>query len=157
MARRHAAVKRPPQPDARYGNPVLGKFVNAMMWDGKKSVSESLLYGALDLISSKSPGKDPCDIFHAALSNVRPSFEVRSRRVGGATYAVPVPVSPLRSQALAIRWILAAARARSEKTMVEKLAFELSSAAEETGSAFKKKTDTHRMAAANQAFAHYRW
>lgn len=157
MARRHAAEKRLPKPDVRYGNPIFGKFINVMMWDGKKSISESVLYGALDIIRSRVTGKDPCDVFHSALSNVRPSVEVRYRRVGGATYPVPVPVSPLRSQALAIRWLLTAARARSEKTMMERLALEIVGAADETGVAFKKKTDTHRMAAANQAFAHYRW
>jgi small subunit ribosomal protein S7 len=156
MSRRHAAEKRPVQPDSKYKDPVIGKFVNSMMWEGKKSLAESILYAAFDQIAKKS-GKDPCEVFHGAISNVKPSVEVRSRRVGGATYAVPVPVRPERSQALAIRWIIHAARGRSEKTMVERLVVELSNAAEKTGTAFKKTTDTHKMAAANQAFAHYRW
>jgi small subunit ribosomal protein S7 len=154
MARRRAAEKRTVQPDPRYGSLVFSKFINSLMWDGKKSVAESIFYGALDLIGTHQDG---ADMFYKALSNVKPSVEVRSRRVGGATYPVPIPVSPDRSQALAIRWIIDAARSRSDKTMIERLAAEIKSAVDEGGTAVKKRVDTHRMAAANQAFAHYRW
>lgn len=152
MSRRHAAEKRKVQPDCRYGSIVFSKFINALMWDGKKSVSESIFYGALDLIGSYAQ-----EVVHSAIANVKPSVEVRSRRVGGATYPVPIPVSAHRGQTLAIRWLIAASRKRSEKTMMQRLTKELKEAAEETGAAVKKRVDIHKMAAANQAFAHYRW
>lgn len=154
MARRRAAVKRPVQPDSRYGNPVFGKFINALMWEGKKATAESIFYGALDSIGTKQDG---VEALNRAIANVKPSVEVRSRRVGGATYPVPVPVSPHRAQALALRWLINAARSRSEKTMIERLAAEIKGACDETGAAVKKRVDIHKMAAANQAFAHYRW
>ena len=154
--RRRAAVKRLHQPDTRYGNIILGKLVNCLFWDGKKQVAEKILYDAMDLIQS-SGSQDPCEVVLGAISNVKPSMEVRSRRVGGATYAVPMPVNPVRSQSLAIRWIIHEARKRSEKTMSARLAEEIKSAFERKGAAMKKHDDTHRMAEANKAFAHYRW
>lgn len=156
MSRRHAAEKREVMPDAKYGDRVLAKFITCLMVDGKKSVAESIVYGALDTIESRSGG-DPLKTFREALDNVRPGVEVRSRRVGGATYQVPVEVRSDRAQALAIRWLIASARARSETTMVGRLSNEFSDAAENRGSAVKKREDTHRMAEANRAFAHYRW
>ena len=156
MARRRAAEKREVLPDAKFGDPVLTKFMNAIMLAGKKSVAERIVYGAMEKMQSRA-GRDPLELFHAALDNVKPSLEVRSRRVGGATYQVPVEVRPSRRQALAIRWIIDIARKRSEKTMVDRLAGELMDAANGRGAAFKKREDTLRMAEANRAFSHYRW
>ena len=156
MSRRHQADKRQVMPDAKYGNIIITKFVNSMMKDGKRSVAESIFYGALDDVQKRS-GQDPVEVFEKALENIKPQVEVRSRRVGGATYQVPVEVRPERAQALAIRWIIGQARARGEKGMRSRLMGELMDAAAERGNAFKKKEDIHRMAEANRAFAHYRW
>jgi small subunit ribosomal protein S7 len=156
MARRRAAEKREVLPDPKYGDPVLSKFMNAIMLAGKKSVAERIMYGAMDKMQSRA-SRDPLEMFHAALENVKPTLEVRSRRVGGATYQVPVEVRPSRRQALAIRWIIDIARKRSEKSMVDRLAGELMDAANGRGAAFKKREDTLRMAEANRAFSHYRW
>jgi small subunit ribosomal protein S7 len=156
MARRRAAEKREVLPDAKYSDPVLTKFMNAVMNDGKKSVAERIVYGALDKIQARA-SRDPLEMFHAALDNVKPTLEVRSRRVGGATYQVPVEVRPSRRMTLAIRWIIDVARKRSEKSMVDRLAAELMDAANGRGAAFKKREDTLRMAEANRAFSHYRW
>ncbi|WP_349368475.1 30S ribosomal protein S7 [Salinarimonas sp.] len=156
MSRRHRAEKREINPDPKYGDLVLSKFMNSIMYDGKKSNAESIVYGAFDLVESRAK-TDPLEIFKAALENVAPAIEVRSRRVGGATYQVPVEVRPERRQALAIRWLITAARARNDKTMVERLSAELMDAAANRGSAVKKREDTHRMAEANRAFSHYRW
>jgi small subunit ribosomal protein S7 len=156
MARRRAADKREVLPDPKYGDPVLSKFMNAIMLAGKKSVAERIVYGALDKMQSRA-GRDPLEMFHSALENVKPTLEVRSRRVGGATYQVPVEVRPSRRQALAIRWIIEIARRRSEKSMIDRLAGELLDAANARGAAFKKREDTLRMAEANRAFSHYRW
>jgi small subunit ribosomal protein S7 len=156
MSRRRAAVKREILPDAKFGDSVLAKFMNCLMYEGKKSVAERIVYGALDRISRRS-GQDPLRVFHDALDNVRPVVEVRSRRVGGATYQVPVEVRPDRSQALAIRWLIASSRGRSENTMEERLSGELLDAAGNRGVAVKRREDTHRMADANKAFSHYRW
>jgi small subunit ribosomal protein S7 len=156
MSRRHAAEKREVNPDAKYGDMVLSKFMNSLMLQGKKSVAERTVYGAFDRIEGKMR-QDPVKVFHEALANVKPDVEVRSRRVGGATYQVPVEVRSERGQALAIRWIIAAARARSENTMTERLSGELMDAASKRGTAVKKREDAHRMAEANKAFAHYRW
>jgi small subunit ribosomal protein S7 len=156
MARRRAAEKREVLPDAKYGDPVLTKFMNAVMNDGKKSVAERIVYGALDKMQARA-SRDPLEMFHAALDNVKPTLEVRSRRVGGATYQVPVEVRPSRRMTLAIRWIIDVARKRSEKSMVDRLAAELMDAANGRGAAFKKREDTLRMAEANRAFSHYRW
>src|SRR5579863_4404735 len=156
MSRRRAAVKREVHPDPKFGDPVVSKFMNCLMYEGKKSVAESIVYGAFDRMSKRS-GQDPLRVFHDALTNVRPAVEVRSRRVGGATYQVPVEVRPERSQALAIRWIIGSARDRSEHTMEERLSGELLDAANNRGAAVKKREDTHRMADANKAFSHYRW
>ena len=156
MSRRRAAVKREIQPDPKFGDVVVSKFMNCLMYEGKKSVAESIVYGALDTIESKTK-TDPLKVFEQALDNVMPSIEVRSRRVGGATYQVPVEVRTSRRQALGIRWIIAAARERSEKTMTERLSGELLDASNNRGNAVKKREDTHRMAEANRAFSHYRW
>jgi small subunit ribosomal protein S7 len=156
MSRRHAAERREVMPDPKFGDPVVSKFMSALMYEGKKSVAESILYGALDRIKSKT-GQDPLRVFHEALSHVRPQIEVRSRRVGGATYQVPVEVRNDRGQALAIRWLVGTARGRSENTMIERLSGELMDAANNRGSAVKKREDVHRMAEANKAFSHYRW
>jgi len=156
MSRRRAAVKRDVLPDAKFGDMVLTKFINSLMYEGKKSVAERIIYGAMDKIQG-SGGKDSLELFHEALDNVRPALEVRSRRIGGATYQVPTEVRSDRSQALAIRWLIIAARKRSEKTMVDRMSAELSDAANNRGSAVKKREDTHKMAEANRAFAHYRW
>ena len=156
MSRRHAAEKREIQPDAKYGDLVITKFMNALMLDGKKSAAEGIVYGAFDVIQKKS-GNDPIKVFHEAIENVRPSVEVRSRRVGGATYQVPVEVRSLRRQALAIRWLVDMARKRSENTMVARLSGELMDASAGRGAAVKKREDTHKMADANKAFSHYRW
>ena len=156
MSRRRAAEKREVLPDAKFGDIVISKFMNTLMERGKKSVAERVVYGALDEIESKLKA-DPVPAFHEALENVKPAVEVRSRRVGGATYQVPVEVRPDRRQALAIRWLLTASRARNEKTMVDRLLNELIDASNNRGNAVKKREDTHRMAEANKAFAHYRW
>jgi len=156
MSRRRAAVKREVLPDPKFGDLVVTKFMNCLMYQGKKSVAEGIVYGALERIAKRS-GQDPLRMFHDALNNVRPAVEVRSRRVGGATYQVPVEVRPDRSQALAIRWIIGGARDRSEHTMEERLSGELMDAANNRGTAVKKREDTHRMADANKAFSHYRW
>ena len=156
MSRRRAAEKREILPDPKYKDLVVAKFTNSLMYDGKKSVAESTLYGAFDLIKKKS-GQDPLKVFHDAIENVKPSVEVRSRRVGGATYQVPVDVRTSRRQALAIRWIVEQARDRSENTMTERLSAELLDAANNRGNAVKKREDTHKMAEANKAFSHYRW
>ena len=156
MSRRRAAEKREIIPDAKFGDPVVAKFINCLMVQGKKSAAERIVYSALDTINSRS-GQDSLSLFHDALDNVKPSVEVRSRRVGGATYQVPMEVRPNRRQALAIRWIIDTARGRSENTMMERLCNELLDAANNRGSAVKKREDTHRMAEANKAFSHYRW
>lgn len=156
MSRRHSAEKRVVNPDPKHSDLVLTKFMNAVMRDGKKSVAERIVYGALDRIEDKAKS-DPVSMFHQALENVMPAVEVRSRRVGGATYQVPVEVRTERRQALAIRWIINAARARNENTMVERLSGELLDAASNRGAAVKKREDTHKMADANRAFSHYRW
>lgn len=176
MSRRHAAEKRQILPDPKFGDMVLNKFMNNLMLDGKKSAAEKIVYGALDIMDEKgqaiatddtdtetegsatgAAGSKGLSIFHKALKKVRPQVEVRSRRVGGATYQVPVEVRSERAQALAIRWLIGAARKRSENTMIERLAGELLDAANDRGSAVKKRDDTHKMAEANKAFAHYRW
>jgi small subunit ribosomal protein S7 len=156
MSRRHSAEKREVNPDPKYSDLVITKFMNAVMSDGKKSVAERIVYGALERMEQKAKS-DPVAMFHQALDNVMPAVEVRSRRVGGATYQVPVEVRSERRQALAIRWIIAAARARNENTMVERLSGELLDAAANRGTAVKKREDTHKMADANRAFSHYRW
>ncbi len=156
MSRRHAAEKRQVLPDAKFKDLVVTKFMNALMKDGKKSAAERIVYGAFDLMQSKG-GQDPVQTFHEALTNVKPMVEVRSRRVGGATYQVPVEVRAERRQALAIRWLVEMSRKRSENTMVERLSSELLDAANNRGAAVKKREDTHRMAEANKAFSHYRW
>jgi small subunit ribosomal protein S7 len=156
MARRRAAEKREALPDPKYGDQVLTKFMNAVMLDGKKSAAERIVYGAMDKMQARA-ARDPLEMFHAALDNVKPTLEVRSRRVGGATYQVPIEVRPSRRLTLAIRWIIEVARKRSEKSMVDRLAAELMDAANARGAAFKKREDTLRMAEANRAFSHYRW
>ena len=156
MSRRHSAEKREVNPDPTFSDLVLTKFMNAVMKEGKKSVAERIVYGALDRMEQKEKS-DPVQMFHSALENVMPAVEVRSRRVGGATYQVPVEVRAERRQALAIRWIISAARARNENTMVDRLSMELIDAANNRGTAVKKREDTHRMADANRAFSHYRW
>ena len=156
MSRRHAAEKRQVLPDAKFKDLVVTRFMNALMKDGKKSAAERIVYGAFDLMLSKG-GQDPVQTFHEALTNVKPMVEVRSRRVGGATYQVPVEVRAERRQALAIRWLVEMSRKRSENTMVERLSSELLDAANNRGAAVKKREDTHRMAEANKAFSHYRW
>ena len=156
MSRRNRAPKREVLPDAVYGDKVLTKFINRLMLDGKKSVAEGIVYGALEIIEKRT-GNDPVKSFHEALDNVKPAIEVRSRRVGGATYQVPVEVRSARAQALAIRWLISAARKRNETTMVDRLSGELMDAANNRGAAVKKREDTHRMAEANKAFSHYRW
>jgi len=156
MSRRNEAPKREILPDPKYGNLRLAKFINIMMIDGKKAVSERVIYGALDLLKEKGAA-DPLEMMELALENVAPAVEVKSRRVGGATYQVPVEVRPVRRNALAMRWLIDAARKRGEKSMTLKLAGELSDAAEKRGAAVKKRDDVHRMAEANKAFSHYRW
>jgi small subunit ribosomal protein S7 len=156
MSRRHRAEKREINPDPKFGDLVVTKFMNAIMLDGKKSVAESIVYGAFDSVQGKSK-QEPLVVFHAALDNIAPHVEVRSRRVGGATYQVPVDVRPERRQALAIRWLIAAARKRNETTMIDRLSGELLDASNNRGSAVKKREDTHKMADANRAFSHYRW
>jgi small subunit ribosomal protein S7 len=156
MSRRHRAEKREIIPDAKFGDTVVSKFMNSVMYAGKKSVAEAIVYGALDQVERRAR-QDPVGVFHTALENVMPAIEVRSRRVGGATYQVPVEVRTERRQALAIRWLITAARGRNERTMVDRLSGELMDAANNRGNAVKKREDTHRMAEANRAFSHYRW
>src|SRR5262245_13946077 len=156
MSRRHRAEKREILPDPKFGNEVVTKFMNSVMYQGKKSVAEAIVYGAFDMIEGKTK-QNPLGVFEQALDNVMPTIEVRSRRVGGATYQVPVEVRSDRRQALGIRWLIVAARERNEKTMTERLSAELLDAANSRGNAVKKREDTHRMAEANRAFAHYRW
>lgn len=156
MARRKRDYKRKVLPDPKFGDKIVTKFVNAMMWDGKRNLSESIFYGALDTIHSRF-GREGKEIFQDALNNVRPLVEVRSRRVGGATYQVPTEVRPERRDALAIRWLVDNARNRSEKSMQEKLAAEFFEASQNRGNAVKKREEVHKMAEANRAFAHYRW
>jgi small subunit ribosomal protein S7 len=156
MSRRHRAEKREIIPDPKYGDVVVTKFMNSLMEEGKKSVAEHIVYGALGRIEQKAK-RDGLELFHEALNNVKPAIEVRSRRVGGATYQVPVEVRNERRQALAIRWIITAARGRNENTMEERLSGELLDAANNRGTAVKKREDTHKMAEANRAFSHYRW
>ena len=156
MSRRHSAEKREIIPDPKFHDIVVTKFMNSIMYEGKKSVAEQIVYGAFEIIEGKMKA-DPLPVFKTALDNVAPAIEVRSRRVGGATYQVPVEVRHERRQALAIRWLITAARGRNDKTMVERLSAELMDAANNRGNAVKKREDTHRMAEANRAFSHYRW
>ena len=156
MSRRRAAEKREILPDPKYKDLVVAKFTNSLMLDGKKSAAEKIIYGAFDIIEKKG-GQDPLKTFHDAIENVKPAVEVRSRRVGGATYQVPIEVRALRRQALAIRWIVDLSRNRSENTMIERLSGELLDASNNRGAAVKKREDTHKMAEANKAFSHYRW
>ena len=156
MARRRRPEKRIILPDPKYGDQVLSKFMNSVMLDGKKAVAEGIVYTALEVVEARAK-KDPIQVFHDALNNIKPGIEVRSRRVGGATYQVPVEVRTERGQALAIRWLITAARNRSENTMSARLSGELLDASNNRGNAVKKREDTHRMAEANRAFSHYRW
>lgn len=156
MPRRHVVGQRKILPDPKFGSELLAKFINVVMVDGKKSVSEAIVYGALDIIAEKTK-KDHLVIFEEALDHIRPTVEVKSRRVGGSTYQVPVEVRTVRRNALAMRWLVEAARSRGEKSMAQRLANELLDAAENKGTAVKKREDVHRMAEANRAFAHYRW
>ncbi|MEZ5690570.1 MAG: 30S ribosomal protein S7 [Rickettsiales bacterium] len=156
MSRRHAAKKREILPDAKFGDVVLTKFINTMMYDGKKSSAESIAYGALDIINKKTSA-DPIKFFHDALNNIKPTVEVRSRRVGGATYQVPTDIREERRLSLALRWLISAARARKEKTMRDRIASELMDAVNNRGGAVTKRENTHKMADANKAFSHYRW
>ena len=156
MSRRHKAERREVNPDPKYNDLIVSKFMNSIMKEGKKSVAERIVYGAMETMQAKAKS-NPLQLFHSALENVMPAVEVRSRRVGGATYQVPVEVRPERRQALAIRWLIAAARGRNENTMQERLSGELLDAANNRGTAVKKREDTHKMAEANRAFSHYRW
>ena len=156
MSRRHRAEKRPVLPDPKFKDTVVSKFMSCLMFDGKRSVAEKIVYGAFDRIKEKS-GNEPVKVFHDALENVRPHLKVRSRRVGGATYQVPVEVRAERAQALAIRWLIDSSRKRGETTMMDRLSGELMDAANNRGNAAKKREDTHKMAEANRAFSHYRW
>ena len=156
MSRRHRAEKRPVLPDPKFKDTVVSKFMSCLMFDGKRSVAEKIVYGAFDRIQEKS-GNEPVKVFRDALENVRPQLEVRSRRVGGATYQVPVEVRSERAQALAIRWLIDSSRKRGETTMMDRLSGELLDAANNRGNAVKKREDTHKMAEANRAFSHYRW
>lgn len=156
MSRRRAAEKRTILPDPKFGDIIVTKFMNCLMYDGKKSVAEGIVYGAFDEIKAKT-GANPIELFHTAIDKVKPALEVRSRRVGGQTYQVPMDVRPERAQALAIRWLIDASRKRGERTMRERLCSELLEASEDRGVAIKKREDTHRMAEANKAFAHFRW
>ncbi|SHK34188.1 small subunit ribosomal protein S7 [Roseomonas rosea] len=158
MSRRHRAEKREVLPDPKFGDIVLSRFMNVLMYDGKKSTAEGIVYGAMDTLKRRGgANSDPLRLFHEAMDNVKPAVEVRSRRVGGATYQVPVEVRPERRQALAIRWLIESARKRGEHTMEDRLSAELMDAANNRGAAVKKREDTHRMAEANKAFSHYRW
>lgn len=156
MRRRKAPI-REVMPDPIYGNKIITKFINSLMYDGKKSVATEIMYGALKLIDSKNPETSGIEVFNAAINNIKPVLEVKSRRVGGATYQVPIEVRAARQQALAIRWLITFSRKRSERTMIERLAYELMDAANSKGASFKKKEDVYKMAEANKAFAHYRW
>ena len=156
MSRRHAAEKRKVLPDPKFGDLVLTKFINNLMVDGKKSVAERIVYGALEIVEAKSK-QEPIEVFHQSLSNIKPAVEVKSRRVGGATYQVPIEVRSDRGQALAIRWLIEMSRKRNENTMTERLAGELLDALNNRGASVKKREDTHKMAEANKAFSHYRW
>jgi len=156
MSRRHSAEKREILPDAKFGDRIVSKFMNNLMYDGKKSVAEGIVYGAFERVEGKLKWL-PVEVFHEALDNIKPSVEVRSRRVGGATYQVPVEVRPERREALALRWLIIASRKRNENTMEERLAAELIDAVNNRGTAVKKREDTHKMAEANKAFSHYRW
>ena len=155
MSRKRKAPNRKIYPDPKYGSVVISKFINSIMYDGKRSTAEKILYTALEKMKTKN--QDPLKVFNSAVSNVRPNLEVRSRRVGGATYQVPVEVKSNRSQALALRWLLAACRKRKNKTMADKLYSEILDASQNKGSAIKKREDTHKMAESNKAFAHFRW
>lgn len=157
MARRREIVKRKTVPDPKYKSHTLAKFVNAVMVDGKKSIAESIVYGALDIIQSRTPGEDPITVFDRAIDNAKPMLQVKSRRVGGATYQVPIEIAPATRQAIAFRWIIEFSRKRGEKTMKERLAGELIDCYNKQGSTVKRKEDTHRMAEANKAFAHFRF
>ncbi len=156
MPRRRVVAKRVILPDPKYGDETLSKFINMVMNDGKKSIAEKIVYGALDVIAERGKG-EPLEVFRQALDNIRPVVEVKSRRIGGATYQVPVEVRPSRRTTLAMRWLVEAARKRSEKSMGQRLAGEMMDAFENRGAAVKKREDTHRMAEANKAFSHYRW
>ena len=156
MSRRRAAVKRQVLPDPKYGDKTVSKFTSCLMYDGKRSTAEKIVYGAFDLVSKKTD-KSPIDFFHEALNNVKPSLEVRSRRVGGATYQVPMEVRPKRAQTLAMKWIVDSALKRNEKTMRERVANEIFDAFNNKGNAVKKREETHKMAEANRAFSHFRW
>ena len=156
MSRRHSALQREIQPDPRYGSQFVTKFINNLMWRGKRTIAQSSFYGAMEIIQEKT-NEDGYSIFQKAMSNVKPVLEVRPRRVGGATYQIPMEVRPKRRDALAIKWTITAARARSEHTMAEKLAGEFIDASRNQGTAIKKKEDAHKMAESNRAFAHYRW
>ena len=156
MSRRRRPEKREILPDPKFGDIVLSKFMNSVMLDGKKSVAEGILYSALETIETRAK-RDPLQVFHDALNNVKPGIEVRSRRVGGATYQVPVEVIPRRARTLAVRWLVQFARARREKSMAQRLANEITDATQQQGNAWKRKDDIYRMAQANKAFAHYRW
>ena len=156
MSRKRKAPIRKIYPDPKYGSVIISKFINSIMFDGKRSTAEKILYDALDRIKSTNKN-DPLKVFNSAISNVKPNLEVRSRRVGGATYQVPVEVKANRGQALALRWLLDASRKRKNKTMSEKLYFEILDASQNKGSAIKKREDTHKMAESNKAFAHFRW
>ena len=155
MSRKRKAPRRKSYPDPKYQSEIISKFINSIMYDGKRSTAEKILYSALDKMKAKN--QDPLKVFNSAVGNVRPNLEVRSRRVGGATYQVPVEVKSNRSQALALRWLLDASRKRKNKTMAEKLYAEILDASQNKGSAIKKREDTHKMAEANKAFAHFRW
>ena len=156
MSRRHSAEKREVIPDPKFGDLVVTKFMNSVMYEGKKSTAERIVYGAFDIIEAKTKS-EPLGVFKSALENVAPAIEVRSRRVGGATYQVPVEVKPNRANTLALRWLVTFSRQRREKTMVERLANELLDASNGLGASVKRREDTHKMAEANRAFAHYRW
>ena len=156
MSRRRASIKKEVLPDHKFKDKILTKFMNRIMLDGKKSVSENIVYGALNIVSKKTD-KKPIEFFHSAIANVKPSLEVRSRRVGGATYQVPMEVRPIRAQALAMKWIVDSARKRNDKTMKERVASELMDAFNNKGNAVKKREDNHKMAEANRAFSHFRW
>lgn len=157
MPRRRIVAKREILPDPKFGSELLAKFINVLMLDGKKSVAEKIVYGALDIIAEKKSGEEPLEMFEKGLEHIRPMVEVKSRRVGGSTYQVPVEVRPSRQTALAMRWLTDAARKRSEKSMRERLAGEVLDAIDSRGSAVKKREDVHRMADANKAFSHFRW
>lgn len=157
MPRRRVIGQRKILPDPKFGSELLAKFINIVMVDGKKSVAESIVYGALDIVAERSKNEDQLQVFEDALENIRPSVEVKARRVGGSTYQVPVEVRPVRRNALGMRWMVEAARTRGEKSMVERLAGEMLDASQNKGSAVRKREDVHRMADANKAFAHYRW